>query len=181
MVRMERDITKKIIHKIKDNQEKNRKKLPPLEEGTCAEKKNILTEFKKVVNNAQKQCGLNESKTFPITKKTPQFGDVRISQEEEIFKTIGERVEIEENGLVYKADTKSLELTGKISALNVAFRFCYNDPSGEGCYVWANKLQLTDANQRTIGKIYDAYENWKEGLNQNGDLLEKLEKAASQD
>ena len=178
---MERDITKKIINKIKDSQEKNKKKLPPLEESEYVGKKNMLTEFKEVVNKAQKRCGLNEGKVFPITKTTQQFGDIRIAQEEEIVKTLGERVEIEENGLVYKPDTKSLELTGKISALNVAFKFRYNDPSGVGCYIWANNLQLTDVNLRTIGKINDAYENWKTGLNQNGDLLEKLEKAASQD
>ena len=58
------------------------------------------------------------------------------------------------------------------------FQFKYNDPSGDGCYVWANGLQLTETNSRTLGKIRDAFVNWKNSLIENSDILEKLQKAS---
>lgn len=57
-------------------------------------------------------------------------------------------------------------------------QFRYNDPSGDGCYIWTDGLQLTETNTRTIGKIRDAFANWKDSLTQNGDLMEKLKKYA---
>lgn len=119
-------------------------------------------------------------KEFEITKNTPNFGDVRTSQEEAIVKTIGENVDFQENALVYKPDSKDLVLSGEISSLKVTFQFRYNDPSGEGCYIWVQELQLTETNQKTLGKVRDAFLNWKSGLLQNGDLLEKLHKAATE-
>ena len=65
--------------------------------------------------------------------------------------------------------------------MKLAFQFRYNDPSGDGCYIWANELQLTETNNRTIGKVRDAFVNWKKALNENGDLMDKLHKAATRD
>ena len=121
----------------------------------------------------------SEDKPFKITKSTQQFGDIRISQEETLLKTIGENVELSDDGLVYYPNNKDLVLTAKISALKIAFQYKYNDPSGDGCYIWANGLQLTETNNRTIGKIRDGFVNWKNNLIQNGDLLDKLHKAAT--
>lgn len=122
-----------------------------------------------------------KEKEFPITKKTPHFSDVRVSQEEALLKTIGEAIELGEKALVYYPEKKDLVLSGKINAMKVAFQFRYNDPSGEGCYIWADALQLTETNNRTIGKIRDGYVNWKKNLVENGDLLEKLHKEASEE
>lgn len=116
---------------------------------------------------------------FPITKDTKNFGDVRTSQEEALIKTVGESIEFPKNGLVYKPDTKDLILTGKVTPLDLVFQFRYNDPSGDGCYLWVQELQLTETNQKTIGKIRDGFLNWKSSLLQNGDLLEKLHQAAT--
>lgn len=124
----------------------------------------------------------DESKEeFPITKDTKNFGDVRATQEEALIKTIGENVEFTEKALVYKKDTKDLVFTGKITSLGVTFQFRYNDPSGDGCYIWVEELQLTETNQKTIGKIRDAFLNWKNGILQDGDLLEKLEQAVDKE
>lgn len=128
----------------------------------------------KDVNEKEKE---NE---FIITKRTPHFGDIRETQEEALIKTIGESVELEDEALVYKPDIKDLVLTGKITSLGMIFQFRYNDPSGEGCYLWVKELQLTESNQKTIGKVRDAFLNWKASLLQNGDLLEKLHKAATE-
>lgn len=115
---------------------------------------------------------------FPITKNTPQFGDIRTSQEETLLKTIGERVDLDEKALVFYPSNNDIVFNGKVPSLNFAFQFKYNDPSGEGCYVWSNGMQLTDSNYRTIGKIRDAFLNWKQYFIDNGDLLDKLKKAA---
>lgn len=148
-------ITRKMLSVIRENNEKNTNKT-------------LITE--------------NESvKSFPITKNTPQFGDVRTSQEEALIKTIGESIELDENALVYYANNKDLVLTGKINSLSLSFQFRFNDPSGDGCYIWANSLQLTDTNNRTLGKIRDAFVNWKNALVQNGDLMSKLHQAVTQE
>ena len=119
--------------------------------------------------------------SFPITKNTPQFGDIRQSQEQSLIQTIGESIELDENALVYYADNKDLVLTGKINSLGMTFQFRFNDPSGDGCYIWANALQLTDTNNRTLGKVRDAFVNWKNALIQDGDLMAKLHQAVSQE
>ena len=81
---------------------------------------------------------------------------------------------------MYYPENKDLVLTGKINALNLAFQFRYNDPSGDGCYIWANALQLTETNNRTIGKVRDAFVNWKNSLIQDGDLIARLQKTATE-
>ena len=126
----------------------------------------------------------NDSHTtdsFPITKNTPQFGDVRESQEQALVKTIGESIELDENALVYYGKNKDLVLTGKINSLSLTFQFRFNDPSGEGCYIWVNALQLTDTNNRTLGKVRDAFVNWKNALIQDGDLMAKLHQAVTKE
>ena len=81
----------------------------------------------------------------------------------------------------YEIEDEDLVLSARIRSLNLAFQFRYNDPSAEGIYVWANGLQLTEANSRIIGKIRDAFVNWRQALIQNGDLMDKLSKVASKD
>lgn len=121
--------------------------------------------------------GSENGQSFPITKTTPQFGDVRVSQEQSLIKTVGESVELNDKSLVYYPQKKDLVFSGKITSLNLTFQFRFNDPSGDGCYVWAEALQLTETNNRTIGKLRDAFVNWKNALIQDGDLFDKLEKA----
>lgn len=118
---------------------------------------------------------------FPITKNTPQFGDIRESQEQALVKTIGESIELDDNALVYYGKNKDLVLTGKINSLSLTFQFRFNDPSGEGCYIWVNALQLTETNNRTLGKVRDAFVNWKNTLIQDGDLMVKLHQAVTKD
>jgi hypothetical protein len=81
----------------------------------------------------------------------------------------------------YYAKNKDLVLTGKINSLSLTFQFRFNDPSGEGCYIWVNALQLTDTNNRTLGKVRDAFVNWKNALIQDGDLMAKLHQAATKE
>lgn len=137
-------------------------------------KKKVLTEEEKVDDE--------HKKTFEIKKDTPQFGDVRTSQEETIRKCVNTDVKFETNALVYYPDSDDMTLNGKIPSLNLAFQFRYSDPSGaDGCYIWTEAMQLSETNTRLIGKIRDAYMNWRDSITQDGDLMEKLKKASRDD
>lgn len=163
-MRNEEFTTKNMLSKIrKCIDESNKPKLPPLNE-----EKKVLTESE------------DKGKGFKINKSTPQFGDVRTSQEETLKKTIGESLEMGEDGLVYYPENKDLVLTCKIESLKMAFQFRFNDPSGDGCYLWTNGLQLTETNNRTLGKVRDAFVNWKNSLIEDSDLLDRLHKSSTQ-
>lgn len=141
-----------------------------MEEAVKENKKKVLTEEEKVDDE--------HKDSFEITKDTPQFGDVRTSQEEAIRKAINNNVKFEEKALKYYPDAEDITLDGNIPSLNLDFQFRYNDPSGDGCYVWTEAMQLTDTNARTLGKIRDAFSNWKDSITQDGDLMAKLKKAS---
>lgn len=141
-----------------------------MEEAINENKKKVLTE--------EEEVDESHSESFEITKNTPQFGDVRTSQEESIRKAINGNVQFGENALKYYPKADDMTLDGKIPSLNLDFQFRYNDPSGDGCYVWTEAMQLTDTNARTLGKIRDAFSNWKDSITQDGDLMEKLKKAS---
>ena len=191
---MATDFTKKMLQTIRENTEKirNEKIQPLIVEETNTEDDNFLSRSKILMEEAEQNFqkkNLNEEKheinddshekSFPITKKTPQFGDVRVSQEEALLKTIGEQIKLDDDSLLYYPDAEDLVLNGEVKSLNTSFQFRFNDPSGQGVYIWADGLQLTEENSRTLGKIRDAFLNWKQGLVQDGDLMDKLKKVAS--
>ena len=142
-----------------------------MEEAVQENKKKILTEAEEEVDDEHKD-------SFEITKDTPQFGDVRTSQESAIRKAINDNVKFGDKALKYYPKAEDMTLDGKIPSLNLSFQFRYNDPSGDGCYVWTEAMQLTETNARTLGKIRDAFSNWKDSITQDGDLMEKLKKAS---
>ena len=121
-----------------------------------------------------KESSEGSKKSFQITKSTPQFGDVRASQEEALTKTIGEQIEMGDNGLIYTysdgdSSDENITLTAKINSINLVFQFKFNDSLGEGCYIWANGLQL--------GKIRDAFKNWRDSLLGDSSLFTQLRNA----
>lgn len=157
-----------VEHKEKDNFLSRSKIL--MQEAVDVNKKKILTE--------EEQADDDHSKSFEISKDTPQFGDLRTSQEEAIRKALNTNVQFEDKALKYYPKADDMTLDGKIPALNLKFQFRYNDPSGDGVYVWADSTQLTDTNARTFGKIRDAFANWRDGITNEADLMAKLKKAA---
>lgn len=189
-----------MLSKIRESVEKNKKyNVKPLEEESKPiVRENMLTEWKRlgekndlkkkvITEDANVEVDTNDEvkdlkgKKFTISKTTPQFGDIRETQEADLMKTIGERIDLGDDALVYYVEEEDLVLTGKIKAINVAFQFRYNDPSGDGCYIWANALQMTEKNVKTVGKIKDAFDIWNQKLDEDGDLMEKLKKEASKD
>lgn len=151
------------------------------------EKDNFLSRSKILMEEAVKNkkkaltededIGATHSKSLTIKKSTPQFGDIRVSQEEAIRKTINDNVTFSDDALKYYPDADDMTLNGKVQSLNLSFQFRYNEPSGNGCFIWCDATQLTDVNTRTIGKISDAFMNWRDSITQEGDLMDKLKKA----
>jgi hypothetical protein len=151
-----------------------------MEEAVRGSKKKILTEAE---DDDDKEESDNEDHEnyFEIRPNTPQFGDVRTSQEDVLKKTIGENISLDEGALKYYPDSDDMTLEGKIRTLNMEFQFRYNDPSGDGVYVWTEAMQLTETNAKTLGKIRNAFLNWKDSITQDGDLMAKLKKAAKKE
>ena len=189
---MATDFTKKMLKTIREGIENNRKYTanPLIVEDTVSEPDNFLTRSKILMEEAEgkiQKKNLTEAENkfndeqhgnaFPITKSTPQFGDVRVSQEEAILKTIGEQVKFDDNSLLYYPDADDLVFNGEIPSMNTSFQFRFNDPS-EGLYIWCDALPLNEKNLRTIGKVNDAYLNWHQSLVSDSDLFEKLKKVS---
>lgn len=158
-----------------------------IDESVVDERDNFLTRSKILMQEAvddkkkvltEEEQADDHSNSFDIDKNTPQFGDLRTSQEEAIRKTLNTNVQFEENALKYYPKADDITLDGKIPSLNLKFQFRYNEPSGQGCFVWADALQLTNENVRTVGKINDAFNNWKDSITNEPDLMTKLKKAS---
>lgn len=171
---MSDQFTRKMLSEIRKRQDKqNEIELPTPE--MIVEQDNLYNRFSVLMEEAEQN-----QKALVISSKDIQFGSVRASQEDAIRKTIGD-VTLKPDALKYYPQINDLVINGEISGLGVTFQFRYKDPSGDGCYIWAEGLQMTDANLRTIEKIRDAFLNWKQSLVEDGDLLQKLDKQANRE
>lgn len=183
-------MTKKMLGILRRNKVEQARNASKEFVSESVEKDNFLTRHRVLMEeavNESKKKALNEEEgdnhidKLVIKKDTPQFGDVRVSQEEAIRKAVNTNVQFQEDALCYYPDADDMTMDGKIPSLNLRFQFRYSDPSGDGVYVWTEAMQLTDTNARMIGKIRDAFSNWKDSITQDGDLMEKLKKSASSD
>jgi hypothetical protein len=172
------DYTRKLLSTIRKAQGTRNPK--NLREDVIPEKDNFLRRAEILMEEAENKGKkkLNEESnphgnSFTLKKNDVQFGNVLTSQEETIRKTVG-NVSFGNDALKYYPDIKDLVLNGEVNGLSISFQFRYNDPSGDGCYIWADGLQLTDSNAQTLQKIRDAFLNWKQSLVEDGDLMEKL-------
>lgn len=192
----ERDITKRMLDKLREGKDKQAREAAEQFVVESKEEDNFLTRSKtlmeeavknnkkKVLTEAEAEEGYDDDSHenyFEIRPNTPQFGDVRTSQEDVLKKTIGENIMLDEGALKYYPDSDDMTLEGKIRTLNMEFQFRYNDPSGDGVYVWTEAMQLTETNTKTLGKIRNAFLNWKDSITQDGDLMVKLKKAANKE
>ena len=182
------NITKKMLNTLRRGRVEQAKWAAEQFVTESEEKDNFLSRQKILMQEAveenkkkilrEEETDNDHEKTFGITKDTPQFGDLRTSQEDAIRKAINTNVQFEENALKYYPNADDMTLDGKIPSLNLKFQFRYNEPSGQGCFVWADALQLTNENVRTVGKINDAFNNWKDSITNEPDLMAKLKKAS---
>jgi hypothetical protein len=185
------NITKKMLEKLREGRVRQAREAADQFITEEKENDNFVTRSKilmeEAVDNSKKKA-LRESdeedthKNFFVVKKdTPQFGDIRTSQEETIKKTINDNIKLENDALRYYPDSDDLTLDGKIPALNLKFQFRYNDPSGDGVYLWSEALQLTDANLKVVGKLRNCFMNWRDSITQDAGLMEKLKQASQKD
>lgn len=196
----ERDITKRMLDKLREGKDRQAREAAEqfvveskesdnfltrsktlMEEAVKNNKKKVLTEAEAEKESDDDSKDDSHENYFEIRPNTPQFGDVRTSQEDVLKKTIGENIALDEGALKYYPDSDDMTLEGKIRTLNMEFQFRYNDPSGDGVYVWCEAMQLTETNTKTLGKIRNAFLNWKDSITQDGDLMAKLKKAANKE
>ena len=182
-------VTKKMLAKLRENRVMQAKQTADQFVTEEKESDNFLTRSKilmeEAVDKSKKKILTEEDEShkdyFVVKKNTPQFGDIRTNQEETIKKTINDNIKLENDALRYYPDSDDMTLDGKIPALNLRFQFRYNDPSGDGCYVWSEALQLTDANIRVVGKIRNSFMNWRDSITQDAGLMEKLKQASQKE
>jgi hypothetical protein len=189
----EKIITRKMLDKLREGRDRQAREAAEQFVVEAKEEDNFLTRSKilmeetvenskkKILNEEDESADASHDNYFEIRPNTPQFGDVRTSQEEVLKKTIGENIALDEGALKYYPDSDDMTLEGKIMALNMEFQFRYSDPSGQGVYIWTEAMQLTEENTRTIGKLRNAFLNWKDSITQDGDLMLKLKKAANKE
>lgn len=181
-------VTKKMLAKLRENKVQQAKKAADQFVTEEKEKDNFLTRSKilmeEAVGKTKKKILTEEDEGhkdfFVVKKDTPQFGDIRTSQEETIKKTINDNIKLESDALRYYPDSDDMTLDGKIPQLNLRFQFRYNDPS-IGCYIFCDGTVLSDENLRTIGKLYSSYKNWKDSITMDAGLMEKLKQAAQKE
>lgn len=137
----------------------------------------VESKIGKCLLTEEDQPKLDKENIYVIKKSDAEFGQLKTSQEDAIRKAVS-GTKFEDDSLKYYKDIKDLVINGSISGINVKFQFRYKDPSGDGCYIWCDGMQLTDANLRSVQKIRDAFQNWKSSLDEDADLFEKLHKRA---
>lgn len=185
------DYTRKMLNEIRKMHAEQINKVELPETKNIVENDNLYNRFNVLMEEVElnlKKKSLNEDKdvnqpqsnALVIKKNNTQFGSVRSSQEDAIRKTVGD-VNFKENALKYYSDIHDIVLNAEINGVDIQFQFRYKDPSGDGCYIWTNGLQLTDSNLKIVEKIRDAFLNWKQSLVEDGDLLDKLNKEAKKD
>lgn len=121
---------------------------------------------KKMLRLINESTNANQGQdSIPVTDE-PKFGNKTLSTQIKSFKdVIKGNVEFGDNPLIYYPNDKDLVFAGTITDLNnLKWQFRLNDPSGDGCYIWVEALQLSEDNLRKINLIKNYYTNWKNKL-----------------
>lgn len=150
------DITKKMLKTINETKSNN---------GNFR----LLTEDYETSNTEKfsKNSKSENSEGIPVTDD-PKFGNQTLTTQKEAAKEIGADFKNFDTPLIFYPEDGDLVLSGEIPDMNnLKFQFRYKDSSGQGCYIWAEGLQLTDDNVKKINKIQGFYKNWKDDITEN--------------
>lgn len=150
------DITKKMLKTINETKSNN---------GNFR----LLTEDYETSNTEKfsKNGKSENSEGIPVTD-APKFGNQTLTTQKEAAKEIGADFKNFDTPLIFYPEDGDLVLSGEIPDMNnLKFQFRYKDSSGQGCYIWAEGLQLTDDNVKKINKIQGFYKNWKDDITEN--------------
>ena len=168
--------TKNMLSKIRGTGKTEPADLP--HGSMITERDNLNTRFRILMEEASNGTEHNEG--FVISANDSQFGSVRSAQEKMLTTTIP-GVSLKDDALKYYPDMENIVLNGTIESIGVTFQFKYRDPSGDGCYIWADGVQLSHENVTTIDKIRSALENWRQSVDQDGALVGELKRWASRE
>lgn len=144
------------------------------------ETRNMLNTIRHMINEEESVEQPNTKGAIAITDD-PKFGQQVLSSQIEEFKAsvdggaefaAGNEESPEDSPLIYFPDNGNLTFSGRIR--NIKWQFVLKDESGEGCYIWTDKLQLTHANMQVLNKLQGFFENWSESWQKEGASLEKL-------
>lgn len=113
----------------------------------------------------------------------PTFGEKTLTtQKTTVSNALGVAVNWGSTPLRFYPETQDITLDGQIVELNnLRFQYRLKDPSGTGCYIWCQGLQLTDENLKKIGSIYSIYQNWRDEWVKNSGLLENFADAVKEE
>lgn len=113
----------------------------------------------------------------------PKFGNKVLSNQIRQFKTTVDggaefatpSDNVAECPLIYMPKTKNLIFSGTIPRLNnLKFQFVLRTSTGNGCFIWADGLIMSDENMIVLQKLQGFYKNWFESWNISGEDLESL-------
>jgi len=146
------------------------------------ETRNMLNTIRHMMNEEDTSNQVPNKGAIAITDD-PKFGQSVLSNQIEQFKAsvdggasfaTGDPNNPENSPLIYFPDNGNLTFSGEIR--NIKWQFVLKDESGDGCYIWADKLQLTESNMATLNKLHGFYLNWRDGWQKEGASLDKLKK-----
>lgn len=144
------------------------------------ETRNMLNTIRHMINEEETVEQPNSKGAIAITDD-PKFGQQVLSSQIEEFKasvdggaefSAGNEENPEDSPLIYFPDNGNLIFSGRIR--NIKWQFVLKDESGDGCYIWVDKLQLTDSNMQTLSRLHGFSKNWRDSWNREGASLEKL-------
>lgn len=147
--------------------------------GRLDETRNMLNTIRHMINE-ENQPGETSKGAIAITDD-PKFGQSVLTSQKDEFKasvdggaefSAGDENNPEESPLIYFPDNGNLIFSGRIR--NIKWQFVLKDESGEGCYIWCDKLQLTEENSKTLFKLRGFYKNWCDSWRREGASLDKL-------
>lgn len=126
----------------------------------------------------------SEQKAIAITDD-PRFGQNVLTNQIEQFRSIVEggaefsRADgpVSEAPLIYIPRDKNLVFSGVIPCLNnLKWQFVLNTDTGNGCFLWAEKLILNPENIKILNKLFGFYQNWRDEWNTEKGDLERMAK-----
>ena len=140
-----------------------------IQEGRTIEGKQFLTE----------DVDETDEKAIAITDD-PKFGQNVLTNQIQQFRTSVDggaqfakpSDNVADCPLIYMPKTGNLIFSGTIPRLNnLKFQFKLRTSTGQGCFIWADGLILSDENMKTFQKLNGFYKNWQNSWeSESGDL-----------
>lgn len=134
-----------------------------------------ISEMIKTIRDIQRdpsKIKLNESDDFNTKKEGAQDAVPYTNQDEMLKNSLqpcrtqfGADFSKLKSPMLYYPQDGDITLSGVIPSLNNAkFQYRLYEPSGNGCFLWIDSVQLTEDTISRINKIYGVYKNWKQQL-----------------